>query len=279
MPSDSFFFNLLLEAGTVLLRCAGFTDLRAGDYTFTAVELKAFNRRIDAVGLPTTTDKPLILIEFYDYKHKRPYRNALHKLFQYIEDQEWNGDFKILLIFAHRHLDPGDPELDTALPFLERIYLDEWLTSQPEDPYTNCLRLLVEKEEPKRDFDRLGQAIRWADQTPRDSEERKFVELYTYAVLVKYEGYTLDKLLEQMELKRTQDLMKNELFRTFYNSGKDAGLLEGKLEGKFEGLLEGERKGKAEAAWALHRKLGLNAEQIADTLEVPLEQVRQWLGQ
>jgi predicted transposase YdaD len=271
MASDSFFFNLLREAGYVLLRCAGFTDLRTGDYTFTAVELKAFNRRIDAVGLPTTTDKPLILIEFYDYKHKRPYRNALHKLFQYIEDQEWNGDFKILLIFAHRHLDPGDPDLEGSVSFLERIYLDEWLTSQPEDPYTNCLRLLVEEQEPKRDFDRLGQAIRWADQTPPGSEQRQFVELYTYAVLANYKGYTLDTLLEKMELKRTQDLMDNELFRTFY------------LEGERKGLLEGERKGesktRAEDARALHRKLGLNAEQIADTLEVPLEQVRQWLGQ
>jgi DNA-binding transcriptional regulator YiaG len=66
-----------------------------------------------------------------------------------------------------------------------------------------------------------------------------------------------------MELKRTQDLMNNELFRTFY----------------LEGERKGESKTRAEDARALHRKLGLNAEQIADTLEVPLDQVRQWLGQ
>jgi predicted transposase YdaD len=76
-----------------------------------------------------------------------------------------------------------------------------------------------------------------------------------------------------------------ELFRPFQGfDPKESNVYKFILEeGRAKGLLEGERKGllegKAETARRFHQKMALSAQEIANIMDEPLEQVRQWLGQ
>jgi predicted transposase YdaD len=137
------------------------------------------------------------------------------------------------------------------------------------------LRLMVEVERDIRDL-------------PREDE---LARLIVNVILEKYKMLNRDQIAELFRPFQGFDPKESNVYKFILEEGETKGraegLLEGERKGKLEGLLEGERKGKLEGkfegkledARALHRKLGLNAEQIADTLEVPLEQVRQWLGQ
>ncbi|MFM7475783.1 MAG: flagellar assembly protein H, partial [Microcystis aeruginosa] len=84
-----------------------------------------------------------------------------------------------------------------------------------------------------------------------------------------------------MEINNILETEDREVFMTLsqtYQEWKEATKREGKIEGKLEGKLEGELEGKLEAKLESIPRLlalGLSVEQIAQALDLDLEQVRQ----
>jgi predicted transposase YdaD len=266
MKTDVLAYEVLQIAPHLVFRLLGLPPEKADDYTFVAPTLKASEVRIDGVLEPRNPEDPLIILEIYGYSYDRAYTNLFAKAFRLVEERNWKGEFRLLLLFLNSRYDPTDARFRDWMnhgPF-HVVYLDQWLTSQPEDPYTKLLKLLVGPKHQSDDLRLMVEVERDIRDLPRENE---LARLIVNVILEKYKMLNRDQIAE--------------LFRPFQGfDPKESNVYKFILEeGRTEGLLEGERKGKLENARALHRKLGLSAEQIADTLEVPLEQVRQWLGQ
>jgi predicted transposase YdaD len=256
MKTDSLIAEFMKAAYPILLAMGGLTNVRYGDYTFEPLEVKDLNRRIDGLGLPTHDGLPAVVVEFYAQKVPDAYRNALHKLFRFIEDRQWKGRFLVILIFVDRSVDPGD-EVITSGPvpdWLVRVYLDEWLTTQPETPYTNCLRLLTTDRNELRDL-KLVQAA--YEELPDSDESRRFIELFKNTFIKKYPDFTLLMLEQMLNLNEPFDPRQTVLYQSIHT----------------EGLKKGLRQAKVEDARRMFRR-GLDLALIHDITELPIEELQ-----
>ncbi len=118
------------------------------------------------------------------------------------------------------------------------------------------------------------QAIREVLELPSSSPERTEVLrlLTNWQLGLKQSEAQLDK--EEAEMA----VQLNEAYLAWEKATLERGKLEGKLEGKQEGKLEGKQEGKLEVVPSLYSR-GFNLQQIAEILDLPLEQVQSVMDQ
>ena len=187
---------------------------RASTYSFASQEVKQTSFRIDGIlnPPPYASELPVYFVEVMGYPDREGdlYPSLFSEIFLYLNDYRPINDWRAVLIFTRRRLDPGLPVhyQDFAdNPRLQRIYLDEL----PNDIGDRALELGVihligmkEAIAPER-----GRAFIERVQTEiTDARtQQKFLELIETVFIYKFPELTrreIEFMLGLSELKQTK---------------------------------------------------------------------------
>ena len=133
----------------------GNTDPRASTYSFSSQEVKQSSFRIDGILVPPiyATDLPIYFVEVQGYRDTKGdlYPSLFSEIFLYLNDYRPVNDWRAVVIFTKKSLDPGIPrhyEEFANNPRLQRIYLDELTQDEAESSLElGVLQLIGTKQE------------------------------------------------------------------------------------------------------------------------------------
>jgi len=132
LRTDSLFYQLFQIYPTILFELIDNLLPRASTYSFLSQEVKQTSFRIDGIFLPPSyaTDLPIYFVEFQGYRDLNGdlYPSFFSEIFLYLNDYRPANDWRGILIFTKRRLDPSLPlhyQDFASSPRLQRIYLDQ----------------------------------------------------------------------------------------------------------------------------------------------------------
>lgn len=270
MRTDSLFYQLFQSSPAILFDLIGNPSPRASTYSFSSQEVKQTSFRIDGILIPPpyATDLPIYFVEVQGYRDTKGdlYPSFFGEIFLYLNDYRPVNDWRGVLLFTKRRLDPGLPPQyqDFAnSPRLQRIYLDELAAEVAERSLAlGVLQLIGLKEEVAPE--RARQLIKRATEELTDAaEQRKILELVETVFIYKFPNLSrqeIENMLGLSEMKQTR------VYQEALEEGLEQGLEQGLERGREEGKL---------ATVPLLIEAGMTVEQIAQRLGVDLEVVRQ----
>ena len=255
MRTDSLFYQLFQNYPNILFELLGNPSTPASSYSFTSQEVKQTSFRIDGIFVPTsnTPDLPIYFVEFQGYRDSKGdlYPSFLSEIYLYLNDYRPQNDWRGVLIFTQRRLDPGIPQHYQEYAHsqrLQRIYLDELPTALTNYSLGfGILQLIgLRKEITPQSAQQLITRVQQELIDP--TEQRQLIELVETVLIYKLP----DKSRQEIEAM----LGLNELKQTrVYQEALEEGLEQGREQGLEQGKL---------AAVPLLLQAGLSVEQIAD---------------
>jgi predicted transposase/invertase (TIGR01784 family) len=256
MRTDSIFYQLFQLLPGALFDLIGQPHELAYSYRFTSVEVKELARTMDGLFLPLeeSSQHPIYFVEVQFQKDAGFYWRVVTEIFVYLGQYKPKQDWQAIAVWARRSLEPEMPRVYQDLVAsgrIRRIYLDE--LGETRSIGVGIIQLVVgtNKKAPQQVRELMAQA---QQQVADESLRRGVIELIERVVIYKFphkSAKELEKMFGLSEWKKTR----------FYQEVKAEGKVEGKVEGKLETVPR-------------LLKLGLSLEQIADALELSLEQVR-----
>jgi predicted transposase/invertase (TIGR01784 family) len=237
VQTDSLFYQLFQNSPSVLFELLGNTDPRASTYSFSSQEVKQTSFRIDGILVPPiyARDLPIYFVEVQGYRDTKGdlYPSLFGEIFLYLNDYRPVNDWRAVVIFTKKSLDPGIPrhyEEFANNPRLQRIYLDELTIDEAE----SSLELGVLKL--------IGVKLDIAPEQARKLVARTTEELTDAAeqcqILELVETVLIYKFPERSRQEIEQMLGLNELKQTrVYQEALEEGLEQGRQEGRHEGEL------------------------------------------
>ena len=215
----------------------------AAHYDFKSVELKEPAFRIDAVFIPKDKRKTTYLVKAQFQKDERFYANLFAEVFLYLY-QYSAANWQAVVIYPSRSVERVQgsyAELITATR-TKRIYLDEL----PESDFVAValFELLITPE------------AKLESRARKIAQSANNLELSLLLKILSYKNLTKEEIRKMLGIEK--DLFKET---TFYKEVFE----EGKAEGEYL---------TKRAMVPLLRELGLNDEQIAQKLQLPLADVQ-----
>lgn len=130
MKTDTIFYQLFETFPSCFFELIGQSSSIAKAYTFTSIEIKQLAFRIDGLFLPSedSLNSPIYFVEVQFQLDKRFYHRLFGEIFLYLSRYERSNDWRAVVIFQKRSLDPGNlPQYLELLTSsrVRRIYLDE----------------------------------------------------------------------------------------------------------------------------------------------------------
>ena len=126
MKTDSLFYRIFLETPAVLLQLAGLSPevaaQEAAQYEFRSVELKQTAFRIDGVLLPQDSSRPIWFVEVQFQADQYLYHRLFSELTLFIRQNPDLSDWRFVIIFPRRKLEPQRPELYQEFFNSDRMY-------------------------------------------------------------------------------------------------------------------------------------------------------------
>ncbi|KAM3103573.1 Rpn family recombination-promoting nuclease/putative transposase [Phormidesmis sp. 146-12] len=264
MKTDSIWYCLFKSFPGIFFELIGQPAAVAQSYEFASVEVKQTAFRIDGVFLPNQPNDPLYFSEFQFQPDPKLYSRFFTEIFLYLDKTELVNNWQGAIVWGSRKLDTGGTDRYWELlesQRVRRIYLDELEVTEGSIGL-GLVKLIVEP--PPNAGQRAKTLIRSTrTQITDEAIQREILQLIETIIIYKFPKLSreaIEQMLELAELKQTQ----------VYQEAKEEGKLEGLVEGKLEGLVEGKLKGVPRFL-----ELGLSLEEIAQTLELDLETVRQ----
>ncbi len=238
MQTDSLFYQLFQNSPSVLFQLIGNHDPRVSTYSFSSQEVKQTSFRIDGIMVPPiyATDLPIYFVEVQGYRDTKGdlYPSLFSEIFLYLNDYRPVNDWRAVLIFTKRRLDPGLPlqYRDFANnPRLQRIYLDELTEDVTECSLElGALKLIGVKQEAAPEQARKLVA-RTRQETTDAAQLRKIIELVETVLIYKFPDLSrqeIEQMLGLSELKQTR----------VYQEALEEGLQQGRQEGELAVVLK-----------------------------------------
>lgn len=267
MKTDTIFYQLFQTFPQAFFELIEQPSLASSSYQFTSTEIKQLAFRIDGLFLPLADElnEPIYFVEVQFQADKKFYQRLFGEIFLYLSKCDRANDWRAVVVFKQRSLDPGNiPQYIELLTSqrVRRIYLDELGVEAERSLGIGIVKLVVET---KKKATNLARALfERANQEIIDEPQRKQVIGLIETILL----YKLPELTPQ-ELEAMfglDELKKTRYFQEVTQEAMQKGLEEGRQEGR--------QAGKLEAVPKL-LQMGLSLEQVAEALELSVEQVRQ----
>ncbi|HYW20407.1 MAG TPA: Rpn family recombination-promoting nuclease/putative transposase [Nodularia sp. (in: cyanobacteria)] len=274
MKTDSIFYRLFQELPTIFFELIGNSPQLAETYTFASIEIKQTAFRIDGVFVPKEGEQdPIYFVEVQFQNDTEIYSRLFSEIYLYLRQNQPKNSWRGVVIYPTRSLDTSDinnyNEFFTSQR-VTRIYLDELGETVSLPIGIATIKLIVENKDTaivtaRELIDRSQQEI---NAEPKRQQLLQLIEtilVYKFPTMSRKE---IEEMFGLSDLKQTR----------VYQEAKQEGLQEGKQEGKQEGLQEGLQEGSLKAKLAAVSRLlalGLTVEQIAQALDLNVEQVRQ----
>ena len=250
MKTDSIFYNLFLAFPGIFFELINRPPEEADSYEFTSREVKQLSFRLDGLFLPKTRepDKPFYLVEVQFQPDAGLYYRIFAELFIFLRQYQPSHPWQIIVIYPNRRIE-REQTLHfgnlLALNQVRRIYLDELGEAVEGSLGVEVVKLVIEPEETAGQLAR--QLIEQAQQQLTDETiQRELITLIETIIVYKLPQKSREEIAAMLglsEIKQTR----------FYQDT----LLEMKLE-TIPRLLP----------------MGLDLEQIAHALDLPLEIVQ-----
>ncbi|MGH2412423.1 MAG: Rpn family recombination-promoting nuclease/putative transposase [Microcystaceae cyanobacterium] len=255
MKTDSLFYRLFQEFPGIFFELIARSPDDAAGYEFTSREVKQLSFRMDGLFLPTIDEphQPFYLVEVQFQPDETLYYRLFGELFLYLKQYRLSSPWRIVVIYPTRSLERGDTfqfaEL-LASNRVQRIYLDELTEDGEASLGVGVVKLIIEDE--KTVGEKAKVLIEQAKQRLVErTVQRNLIDLIETIIVYKLPHKSreeIEAMFGLSELKQTKVYQEAQL--------------EAKLEAKLEAVPE-------------LLKEGLNIDQIARALKLPLELVQQ----
>jgi predicted transposase/invertase (TIGR01784 family) len=278
MKTDKIFYTLFQVFPELLFQLIGEDPELAQHYEFKSIEIKELSFRLDGVYLPYENypDDPLYFVEVQFQKDEGFYWRFITEIMLYLNQYKPSRLCYPVVLWANDNLDPGLP-----LPYqqlladhsIQRIYLNQIDPETSNSLGFGIIKFIIDSK--AKATQQLPLLINQAKREINDPiSQKEVIELIEKIIVYKFPKKSREELEAMFNLTDWRQTK-------FYQETKLEGKLEGKIEGKIEGKLEGKIEGKLEAKLEMIpilMRLGLNAEQIAQELELDLKIVRQHIS-
>ncbi|MGB6298813.1 MAG: Rpn family recombination-promoting nuclease/putative transposase [Rivularia sp. (in: cyanobacteria)] len=257
MKTESIFYRLFKEFPSIFFELIGNSPQTADDYEFSSVEIKQTAFRIDGVFLPSQGEEnPIYFVEVQFQTDEEIYLRLFSEISLYLRQNKPKNPWRGIVIYPSRNIDTAD--INHYSEFFQsgrisRIYLDELgeTTSLPVGIAT--IKLIIEDENTaivaaRELISRTQQEINIQQQ------QRQLLELIETILVYKFPRMSRKEIEEMFGLS---DLKQTRVYQ----------------EGVEEGIQQGIQQERIESIPRL-LKLGLSIEQIAQGLDLDLEEVR-----
>ncbi len=259
VKTDTIFYQLFQTFPAAFFQLIEQPALANSGYEFTSTEIKQLAFRLDGLFLPRedSTEEPIYFVEVQFQTDKRIYHRLFGEIFLYLSKCDRPNDWRAVVVFKQRSLDPGNlPQFIELLTSqrVRRVYLDELGEVSEQSIGVGIVKLVVETK--KKAVNLAKELFNRANQEIVDEALRKgVVALIERIILYKLPELTPKELEAMFGL---DELKKTRYFQEVTEEARQEGLKQGKQEA-IPNLL----------------KLGLSVEQVAGALNLPVEQVRQ----
>lgn len=264
MKTDHLFYSLFKQLPGSFFELIGLSASVAESYSFDSVELKQTAFRIDGVFLPlnNSQDTPTYFAEVQFQKDEDLYARLFPEIFLYLRNNRDCLNWKAVIIFKSDRIQPSQKERIPYEPLLSSqqvqiVYLNELELSSDSPLGLRIIQLVVARK--KQIPETVTQLVTQAKETlPNEKIKQQVLNLIETIVLYKLPQIS-QKELEAMF--GTEDLRKTRFAQEMI------------AQGRAEGRAEGELQTKLKAVPRLLAR-GLNSEEVAEILELEIEQVR-----
>ncbi|WP_066376397.1 MULTISPECIES: Rpn family recombination-promoting nuclease/putative transposase [unclassified Anabaena] len=258
MRTDSIFYRIFQEFPDIFFELIGNSPDMANIYQFSSIEIKQTAFRIDGVFVPTVEiEQPIYFVEVQFQPDERLYSRLFAEVCLYLRQNQPVNDWGAVILYPSRSIDIGDIKHYREFFVSERvrrIYLDELskITSLPIGIAT--VRLIVASEDTA-----IIEARELIERTKLEInstiKQQQLLQLIETILLYKLPTITKE---EMEEMFGTSDLKQTRFYQEVFQEGREEGVRLGKLK-----------------AISPMLAAGLTIEQIAQALELSVEEVQQ----
>ena len=150
LKTDSFFHRFFREFPDAFFTLIGESRQKAKRYKFTSVEVKETAFRFDGIFLPKTKRDLVYFVEVQFQKLSRFYARLFAEIYIYLAQHDVPNDWRAVVIFPKRALDPGVHQHYRELFESGRvicIYLEDLPAKQRERFPLNLLQIISDSEQ------------------------------------------------------------------------------------------------------------------------------------
>ncbi|MEO0843132.1 MAG: Rpn family recombination-promoting nuclease/putative transposase [Cyanobacteria bacterium J06643_5] len=251
------FYRLFKEFPSIFFELIGDSPQIADGYEFSSVEIKQTAFRIDGVFLPVQGEEnPIYFVEVQFQTDEEIYLRLFSEISLYLRQNKPKNPWRAIVIYPSRSVDTAD--INHYREFFQSgrvnvIYLDELGETASLPVGIATIKLIIEDENTAivaaRDL-----IARTQQQISNQPQQRQLLELIETILVYKFPRMNrkeIEKMFGLSDLKQTR----------VYQEGREEGLEEGMQQGRIESIPR-------------LLKLGLSIEQIAQGLDLDLEEVR-----
>ncbi len=267
MKTDTLFYRLFEAFPGIFFELINRSPEEAENYQFASVEVKQLSFRIDGVFIPNLNaiNPPIYFAEVQFQPDSRFYSRFFAEIFIYLNKTELVNDWRGVVLFPSRNIDPGETPRYRELFHsgrVSRIYLDELGEIAENSVGIATVQLIVAQQEQAIS---LAQSLieRVRAETFQQQSQADILQLIEAILVYKLPQLSREEIEAMFSL---DDLKQTRVYQ------------EALEEGRQEGLEEGRQRGREEARLELVPfliSLGISLEEIAVRLGLQLEQVQQ----
>lgn len=256
MTADPLFYEVFKEIPELFFELIGQPEKDPSVYKFSAPEIKQRGFRLDGLLLTPENhpSEPIYFLEAHSYKDDNFYNQLAAEIILYLTQyQPPNEEWYAIVIYDAKSSEGNFPGyLNFLLPHLRRFYLDELAKTSEASLSVGVMRLIVENKSQEKTGEFARQLMSQARQELTDATlEEKVLEFIKAVVIDKFSSLSVEEIETMLNL---DSLKKSKV----YQEGVEEGILKNKLE-TIPKLI----------------KLGLSIEQIAESLDLDVETVRE----
>jgi predicted transposase/invertase (TIGR01784 family) len=260
VKTDSIFYRVFQEFPSVFFELIDSPPETAENYQFSSVELKQTAFRIDGVFQPIQAEEnPLYFVEVQFQPDPEFYSRFFAEIFLYLRQQQPQNNWRGIIIFPSPSEDTGEIRHYQELfdsQRVRRIYLNE--LGEVNSLGISTIKLITLPE--TRAIEQARTLISRVRQEITDElQQRDFLELIETILFYKLPTLNREELAAMFGLS---ELRQTRIYQEALEEGREEGEREGRLKAKLE---------------TVPRLLafGLTVEQIAEALNLSVEEVRQ----
>ncbi|MBG1268803.1 Rpn family recombination-promoting nuclease/putative transposase [Nostoc sp. WHI] len=282
MKTDIIFYRLFQEFPDIFFELIGNPPEQASLYQFSSVEIKQTAFRIDGVFLPIQgSENQIYFVEVQFQTDSGIYSRLISEICLYLRQNQPSNDWGAVVLYPNRNIDTGDikhyREFFTS-GRIRRIYLDELgeAASLPIGIATAKLVIATEDIAIAQARELIHRTNSEISSLQKQQQLLQFIETilaYKFPTMSREE---MEQMFGLSELKQTR--FYQEAFQEGVEQGKvqgiEQGIKQGIVQGEIRGQVRGELKGKLKAVSAM-LAAGLTVEQVAEALDLSVEEVRQ----
>ncbi len=285
MKTDKLIYSIFQESPETALTLLGYNEALSQHYAFQSFEVKETSYRIDGVLLPDSPDLPVIIVEVQFQADDFIYERILSETLIFRAQNRQFPKTPMVVMFASRNLDRGAGMFEPLVTSgaIRPIYLNEVLNEETRNLGQMLLQLMVRKSSLADDLV-VAKSFTQILNQPEIPYTRKrfFLNLLINVFLEKHEPLTYKELEAMIEMEEIFDFSNNRLVHDIARHKIAPAIAKEMAQEMAKDIAKDMAKDIAQeivrakqlAEISALRRFGLTNEQIAEALQLSLEDVQ-----